>query len=377
MFITLTSAGTLTAIHTPKSTHPEGASLSYGPSHPNARPDSQLLPYVPLLIRRMPGEENDGGAEKHRTPSVGDYELVRRQFAVSSTHSRSSARTSRSGSRPSARHGTRARARSLGFSARGASCLSPRTQGHVADERRELQRHPGKSALHVLAVTHELGADVGGVGAARTLLQRGAELWAELVRAELSFVEDLRRWDVLALTTGGETMDGDDEAREEVMRRAIVVIHGNMADITWVMVTCFPRLCHLCAALATEAVLVVLSRLEGTPFPILQSRRTAVKRLGKGASGRTLTLAHARASLRSPGAQKSGLRSRLRCKRHNPVKHRPRFLLPHAVRRAWPWHCRCKMMSMPRSRLLVTCGGIQGGERFLQEYCKDQHASPE
>jgi U3 small nucleolar RNA-associated protein 6 len=30
----------------------------------------------------MPGEENDGGAEKHRPPSVGDYELVRRQFAV-------------------------------------------------------------------------------------------------------------------------------------------------------------------------------------------------------------------------------------------------------------------------------------------------------
>jgi hypothetical protein len=63
----------------------------------------------------------------------------------------------------------------------------------VADGRRALQRHPRKSALHVLAVTHELGADVGGVEAARTLLQRGAEFWAEPVRVELSFVEDLRR----------------------------------------------------------------------------------------------------------------------------------------------------------------------------------------
>jgi hypothetical protein len=126
-----------------------------------------------------------------------------------------------------------------------------------------------------------------------------AELWAEPLRVELSFVEDLLHyWDVPGVTTGGGAMDVDDEAREEVMRGAIVVIHGNMAGVTWVMVT----LMSFCATLATEPVLVVLSRLKGTPFPILQSCRTAAKRLGKGASGRTLTLAHARASLRSPGA---------------------------------------------------------------------------
>jgi hypothetical protein len=56
------------------------------------------------------------------------------------------------------------------------------------------------------------------------------------------------------------------------------------------------------ACLGTRLVLVVLSRLMGNLFTILQSRRTAAKRLGKGALGRTLTLAYARTSLRSPGA---------------------------------------------------------------------------
>jgi hypothetical protein len=55
------------------------------------------------------------------------------------------------------------------------------------------------------------------------------------VHVELSFVEDLLHyWDVPGITTGGEAMDVDEEAREEVMRRAIVVIHGNMAGVTWV-----------------------------------------------------------------------------------------------------------------------------------------------
>jgi hypothetical protein len=78
--------------------------------------------------------------------------------------------------------------------------------------------------------------------------------------------------------------------------RAIVLIHGNMASITWIniVVACLPRSCHF-ATPATEAVLLVLSRLKGTPVPILQSRRTAAKRLVKGASGRTLTFAHPRA----------------------------------------------------------------------------------
>jgi U3 small nucleolar RNA-associated protein 6 len=95
---------------------------------------------------------------------------------------------------------------------------------------RALQRHPGEPALYVLAAAHELGAGAGGVEAARTLLQRGvrmngerAELWAELVRVELSFVEGLRRrWHVLGVKVGGEAMDVDDEAREEVMQGAIV-----------------------------------------------------------------------------------------------------------------------------------------------------------
>jgi hypothetical protein len=72
-----------------------------------------------------------------------------------------------------------------------------------------------------------------------------AELWAELVRVEPPFVESLiHHWDVPGVTTGGEEMDVDNEARKEVMRRAIVVIHGNMAGVTWVMVTCFPRSYH-------------------------------------------------------------------------------------------------------------------------------------
>jgi hypothetical protein len=104
----------------------------------------------------------------------------------------------------------------------------------------------------MLTPTHELGADAGSVEAARTLLQRDvrvngerAEFWAELVRVEPPFVEGLlHHWDVPGVTTGGEAMDVDDEAREEVMRRAIVVIDGNMAGVTWVMVTCFPRSCH-------------------------------------------------------------------------------------------------------------------------------------
>jgi hypothetical protein len=151
----------------------------------------------------------------------------------------------------------------------------------------------------VLKPTYELSANAGGVEAARTLLQRGvrlndqrAELWAELVCVEPPFVEgQLHHCDVPNATTGGETTDVDDEAREDVMRRAIVLIHGNMTSVTWIVVTCFPRSCHLCATLATEAVLVVLSRLKGTPFTILQSRCTAAKCLSKGASGRTLTLA--------------------------------------------------------------------------------------
>jgi hypothetical protein len=72
-----------------------------------------------------------------------------------------------------------------------------------------------------------------------------AELWADLVRVEPPFVEGLLlHWDAPGVTTGGEEMDEHEEALEEVMRRAIVVIHGNMAGVTWVMVTCFPRSCH-------------------------------------------------------------------------------------------------------------------------------------
>jgi hypothetical protein len=126
----------------------------------------------------------------------------------------------------------------------------------------------------VLAAAHELAAGAGGVEAARTLLQRGvrmngeraelwAELWAELVRVGLSFVEGLRRrWDVLGVKVGGEAMamDVDDEARDEVMRGAIVVIHG-----TWPMSRdlCLLSSCahHLLATLTIQAVISRVSRL--------------------------------------------------------------------------------------------------------------------
>jgi hypothetical protein len=90
------------------------------------------------------------------------------------------------------------------------------------------------------------------------------ELWAELVRVELSVVEGLlHHRGAPSVTTGGEAMNVDDKARKEVMCRAIVVIHGNMVGVTWIVVACLPRSCHLCATLATEAVLAALSRLKG------------------------------------------------------------------------------------------------------------------
>jgi hypothetical protein len=104
----------------------------------------------------------------------------------------------------------------------------------------------------VLAAAHELAAGAGGVEAARTLLQRGvrmngerAELWAELVRVELSFVEGLRRrWDVLGVKVGGgEAMDVDDEAREEVMRGAIVrSVMESAARGAWAVGRAFTRM---------------------------------------------------------------------------------------------------------------------------------------
>jgi hypothetical protein len=142
-----------------------------------------------------------------------------------------------------------------------------------------------RRALGHVQSTHKLGAGLCSVEAVRMLLQRGAEFWAEPVRVELSFVEDLRRcWDVPGVTTGGEVMDVHDEVREDVMHRAIVVIHRNVAGVTWVVVACFPRSCHRCATLATEVVPAALSRLMGTLFTILQSCRTAAKRIGKGSS---------------------------------------------------------------------------------------------
>jgi hypothetical protein len=135
---------------------------------------------------------------------------------------------------------------------RCAQQMLPELKDLSCQGRRALQRQPGEPALYVLTPTHELGADAGGVEAARTLLQRGvrmngerAELSAKFVRIEPPFVKGLlRHWDVPGVTTGGEEMDRDDEARKEVMRRAIVVIHGNMAGVTWVVVACLPRSCH-------------------------------------------------------------------------------------------------------------------------------------
>jgi hypothetical protein len=251
-------------------------------------------------MRRSEARAAERGRLRARAPAVRGVraraqEVRRRRRALGRVHPQGVGRG-------------RARARRAPLRAVRLVPLLPRTW--LTTGRRALQRHPSEPALYMLAAAHELGAGAGGVEAARTLLQRGvcmngerAELWAELVRVELSLVEDLRRcWDAPGVTSGGEVMDVHDDARESVMRRAIVLVHGNMAGVTWVVVACFPRSCHRCATLATEAVLVVLSRLKGTPFTILQSRRTAAKRLGKGASGRTLTFAHARASLRSSGA---------------------------------------------------------------------------
>jgi hypothetical protein len=60
-----------------------------------------------------------------------------------------------------------------------------------------------RRALGHVHSTHELGAGVGSVEAARMLLQRSAKFWAVPVRVELSFVADLLHyWDVLGVATG-------------------------------------------------------------------------------------------------------------------------------------------------------------------------------
>jgi uncharacterized membrane protein len=98
----------------------------------------------------------------------------------------------------------------------------------------------------VLAAAPELGTVVGGVETARTLLQRGVRMnseRAELALVELSLFEGLRRcWGVLGITTSGKSTGVDDEEREEAMRGVIVMIHGNMADVTWLMVALLPAL---------------------------------------------------------------------------------------------------------------------------------------
>jgi U3 small nucleolar RNA-associated protein 6 len=178
---------------------------------------------------------------------VGDYALVRRQFAVFECALK------KFGGDVALWVAYIRKARDEGACALVgrlyARCVRPPPPRARADDgRRALQRHPGEPALYVLTAAHELAAGAGGVEAAWTLLQGGvhmnserAELWAELraelVRVELSFVEGLRRgWDVLGVKVGGEAMamDVDDEARDEVMRGAIVVIHGpwDMADVT-------------------------------------------------------------------------------------------------------------------------------------------------
>jgi hypothetical protein len=111
----------------------------------------------------------------------------------------------------------------------------------------------------LIASAHELGVGAGGVEAAQTLLQRGVRMNGE--RAELSFVEGIsRRWAVLGVTAGGDAMNVNGEAREEVMRGAIVVIHE-----TWPMShdLCLLSSCahHLPATLTILAVIPRTSRL--------------------------------------------------------------------------------------------------------------------
>ena len=73
--------------------------------------------------------------------------------------------------------------------------------------------------LYILGANHEL--KYGGYSASRTLLQRGlrmnpesTELWREMVRLELGFVDVVRkRWEVLGLTTD---MDYDGEQFDQV-----------------------------------------------------------------------------------------------------------------------------------------------------------------
>lgn len=75
--------------------------------------------------------------------------------------------------------------------------------------------HPTCPLLYILGANHELR--YGGYSASRTLLQRGVrmnpesiDLWREMVRLELGFVNVVRkRWEVLGLTTGME-YDGED-----------------------------------------------------------------------------------------------------------------------------------------------------------------------
>jgi U3 small nucleolar RNA-associated protein 6 len=83
-----------------------------------------------------------------------------------------------------------------------------------------MQLHPNTPALYVLAAQHELEHGGANHAAARALLQRGlrlnadsAELWAEYVRMELSFVEAVRRrWSVLGISV---VSDNDDKRDEE------------------------------------------------------------------------------------------------------------------------------------------------------------------
>jgi hypothetical protein len=59
------------------------------------------------------------------------------------------------------------------------------------------------------------------------------------VRVELAFVEDLGHCDLLDLTTGGETLDVNDEAREEV----ILVSRGLWSTLASRahVILCYPR----------------------------------------------------------------------------------------------------------------------------------------
>jgi U3 small nucleolar RNA-associated protein 6 len=155
-------------------------------------------------------------------PSLSDYALVRRQFHIferALQKFKSDVSLWLQYLRIAQRGGARALA------------------GRIAA--RAVQLHPRTPALYVLAAAHEL--EYGGMGAARTLLQRGLrlnagsmEMWREYVRLELGFVEALRRrWGLLGITLDpgdGEEEQGElvDRAEEQVMgdaaRRAIM--HG-------------------------------------------------------------------------------------------------------------------------------------------------------